>query len=178
MNTNQHRNAEVGHELAAPIAVTTAQEKCAQVVLVSCPIILWRPPRCENCFETLLLPVQKANNVRPTPAHFMMTAHALTFGLLSATSKVVSGESKGWSQVMRVNGNVSLRSTFCCAPVHDSTFMEVLIISALSRISSQTPLRRPTPSRPSAAMCSRPPSNVRSDSGFRKARQPGTSMRC
>lgn len=35
--------------------------------------------------------------VRPTPAHFMMTAHALTFGVLSATSKLVSGGSKGWS---------------------------------------------------------------------------------
>ena len=35
--------------------------------------------------------------VRPTPAHFMMTAHALTFGVLSATSKLVSGDSKGWS---------------------------------------------------------------------------------
>ena len=45
----------------------------------------------------------------------MMTAHALTFGLLSATSKVVSGESKGWSQVVRVNGNVSLCFTFGCA---------------------------------------------------------------
>jgi hypothetical protein len=56
---------QVGHELAAPVAVATVE--------------------------------QKPTNVRPTPAHFMMTAHALTFGVLSATSKLVSGDSKGWS---------------------------------------------------------------------------------
>ena len=41
-------------------------------------------------------PFQRAG-VRPTPAHFMMMAHALTFGVVSATTKLVSGDSKGWS---------------------------------------------------------------------------------
>jgi len=62
-------DTQVGHEISAPVAVATVEQK----------------------------PAQKSNNVRPTPAHFMMTAHALTFGVLSATSKLVSGDSKGWS---------------------------------------------------------------------------------
>ena len=36
--------------------------------------------------------------VRATPAHLVMTMHALTFGVLSATSKVVQGQSNGWAQ--------------------------------------------------------------------------------
>jgi len=36
--------------------------------------------------------------VRATPAHLVMTVHALTFGVLSATSKVVQGQSNGWAQ--------------------------------------------------------------------------------
>lgn len=61
-------DTQVGHELAAPVAVASVEEK------------------------------HKAKAVRPTPGHFMMTAHALTFGVLSATSKLVQGESKGWSE--------------------------------------------------------------------------------
>jgi len=61
-------DTSVGHELAAPLVITTVQQK----------------------------PMQKA--VRPTPAHFMMTAHALTFGVFSATTKLCNGESKGWSE--------------------------------------------------------------------------------
>ena len=36
--------------------------------------------------------------VRPTPAHFLMTAHALTFGVLSATGKLLQGDEAGWAQ--------------------------------------------------------------------------------
>jgi len=66
----------VGHELAAPIAFTAMEHK---------------------------KPQNKA--VRATPAHFMMTAHALTFGALSATSKLINGESKGWSKDFKADSS-------------------------------------------------------------------------
>mmetsp|Transcript_65011 Transcript_65011/g.105350 ORF Transcript_65011/g.105350 Transcript_65011/m.105350 type:complete len:184 (-) Transcript_65011:355-906(-) len=39
------------------------------------------------------MPEGKSTTVRATPAHFVMTMHALTFGVLSATSKMLAGES-------------------------------------------------------------------------------------
>ena len=36
--------------------------------------------------------------VRPTPAHFLMTAHALTFGMLSATGKLLQGDEADWAK--------------------------------------------------------------------------------
>jgi len=44
---------------------------------------------------------EQGKAVRATPAHLVMTMHALTFGFLSATAKVVQGESKGWAQDVR-----------------------------------------------------------------------------
>ena len=32
-------------------------------------------------------------------SYYIISAHALTFGVLSATSKLLHGESKGWSEV-------------------------------------------------------------------------------
>jgi len=39
----------------------------------------------------------KTTTVRASPAHLVMTMHALTFGVLCATSKMISGESEGWT---------------------------------------------------------------------------------
>ena len=36
--------------------------------------------------------------VRPTPAHLILTAHALTFGLLSATGKLLDGDDANWTK--------------------------------------------------------------------------------
>ena len=40
----------------------------------------------------------KSVTVRATPAHLVMTMHALTFGILTASSKAVAGQSKDFSQ--------------------------------------------------------------------------------
>ena len=37
---------------------------------------------------------------RATPGHMLLTAHALTFGFLSATQKLMEGNSKGWTEVL------------------------------------------------------------------------------
>jgi hypothetical protein len=36
--------------------------------------------------------------VRPTPAHLILTAHALTFGFLSATGKLLEGDDASWTK--------------------------------------------------------------------------------
>jgi hypothetical protein len=36
---------------------------------------------------------------RATPAHSVLAAQALVFGLVSATTKLVHGDSNGWTQV-------------------------------------------------------------------------------
>jgi len=36
--------------------------------------------------------------VRPSPAHFALAAHAMVYGCLSATGKLLSGEGKGWGE--------------------------------------------------------------------------------
>lgn len=38
------------------------------------------------------------SGVRPTPAHLALAAHALVYGCLSATGKLLSGKGKGWGQ--------------------------------------------------------------------------------
>ena len=38
------------------------------------------------------------SGVRASPAHFALAAHAMVYGCLSATGKLLSGEGKGWSE--------------------------------------------------------------------------------
>ena len=73
------------------------------------------PPSCSVCPELAApLPIATAEpmsacadgasvpHARASPAHLIMTAHAFTFGLLSATGKLVVGDtSKSWSDDFR-----------------------------------------------------------------------------
>ena len=38
------------------------------------------------------------SGVRPSPAHLALAAHAMVYGCLSATGKLLSGEGKGWGE--------------------------------------------------------------------------------
>jgi len=70
---------ELQYALAAPCGMTTVENK---------------PPAFGDKNNT---------HVRPTPAHFLMTAHAVVFGCISATGKLWNGDGKGWSQDFKMD---------------------------------------------------------------------------
>ena len=88
--------------------------------------------------------------VRATPAHLVMTMHALTFGVLSATSKVVQGQSNGWAQgvwVGKGRGGLVLISVCVCMCIYTHTHIHILVHTHTQMYDLVTQLGRRTRGR-------------------------------
>ena len=61
---------------------------CGRIIYFSLTNALAPPPP----------PTTPTHAARPTPAHLVLAAHAMVFGFVSATAKMLSGDGKGWQQ--------------------------------------------------------------------------------
>ena len=67
---------------------------CVQAELVSIELqYALAPPAATSTVQD-----KAPSGVRASPAHFALAAHAMVYGCLSATGKLLSGEGKGWSE--------------------------------------------------------------------------------